>query len=93
MKLKAMSEMIGIEEDHLRMFLDLMAVHMGKGATFEQAMEKTRSMLERMSEQAALHPSQQDEWFVAWRTALAVEVWHSVRRSDELHRIFRSFRN
>lgn len=85
---KQMAEMVGVKENQMQMFLDLMAVHMKAGASFEQAMDRTRLTLEKMAEQAALPESQQAEWFVAWRSALAVDVWHSIRRNHEMQMIF-----
>lgn len=84
---KQLAEMVGIDEGNMKMFLDLYAIEVKAGSTLEDAIQNVHTMFTRMASEAERPASQQADWFKAWKQTMSVEVWHTVRRRDELRRI------
>ena len=82
-----MAESIGISAGNMKMFLDLYAIEVKAGSTLEDAIRNVHTMFARMANEAEKPESQQADWFKAWKDTMAVEVWHTVRRRNELRRI------
>lgn len=86
-KVQQLAEMVGIDESNMQMFLDLYAIEVKAGSTLEDAIQNIHTMFTRMASEAEKPESQQADWFKAWKQTMAVQVWHTVRRRDELRRI------
>ncbi len=84
---ESMPKQIGIDPSNMQMFLDVYAIEVKAGATLPEAIERVHLLFTRMANEADKPQSQQADWFIAWKQAMAVEVWHTVRKQNELKRI------
>ena len=83
-----MAQMVGIDEQNMKLFLDLLAIEVKAGSTIEKAMENIHRLLTNLAAEAQKPEQEQADWFICLKKSLAADVYYAIRRQEAQRKIF-----